>query len=91
MIELNENNIVFTDKSMNIINFTVPDTVPNYRHCFYNNFPQNNSWSVSFTPASLTVLFFENPKHDFPAKITYAKTGQDSIYTPKFRAWTIAK
>jgi hypothetical protein len=42
---------------------------------------QNNEQPVSFEMTSMTPnqLVFENPKHDFPSKITYTKITQDSI------------
>ena len=42
---------------------------------------QNNEQPVSFEMTSITPnqLVFENPKHDFPSKITYTKITQDSM------------
>lgn len=42
---------------------------------------QNNEQPISFEMTSMTPnqLVFENPKHDFPSKITYTKITQDSI------------
>lgn len=42
---------------------------------------QNNEKPVAFylTTASGKELVFENPKHDFPTKITYAKITNDSL------------
>ena len=42
---------------------------------------QNNEQPVSFEMTSMTPnqLVFENPKHDFPSKITYTKITQDSM------------
>lgn len=43
---------------------------------------QNDNEAVSFKLRSehAAVLVFENPKHDFPTKITYTKIGGDSLY-----------
>lgn len=42
---------------------------------------QNNAKPVRFKMTSITdgQIVFENPKHDFPAKITYKKIGNDSL------------
>lgn len=42
---------------------------------------QNNNEPVAFylTTADDTHLVFENPKHDFPNKITYSKISNDSL------------
>ena len=43
---------------------------------------QNNGEPIPFKLTSITEkqLVFENPKHDFPQKITYSLVSQDSIY-----------
>jgi len=42
---------------------------------------QNNNEAVAFylTTADDDQLVFENPKHDFPNKITYSKISNDSL------------
>ncbi|MFD2602059.1 DUF6265 family protein [Flavobacterium suzhouense] len=42
---------------------------------------QNNGEAVDFEMTSSTTnqIVFENPKHDFPNKITYNKVGNDSL------------
>ncbi len=54
----------------------------NQLHYIVRTAGQNNLNEVTFTLTSATadVLVFENPKHDFPTKITYTKIGQDSLY-----------
>lgn len=51
---------------------------------FYTVSIKNNSEEipVSFklTKATNSLLIFENPEHDFPNKISYAKISEDSIY-----------
>lgn len=44
-------------------------------------FPANeNPIAFKLTNASSDYLVFENPKHDFPKKITYKLVNKDSIY-----------
>jgi len=42
---------------------------------------QNGAQAIKFTLTSLTTnkMIFENPKHDFPTKITYNKISNDSM------------